>query len=150
MNDKIIYKPLKTSSRRWRTVVNNDNQLIPPPEYFVNNNLHLKLNFGKCEVEEAARTLLCFLAKKKRWDYFTLEELQKFCDKCEKPLGSALFGLICPWCDDTFGYRESLVYIAQADETKFCITTNFIKRLMPEGITREMLGDLKIIQEACT
>jgi len=144
MNDKIIYSPLKTSSRSWKAVTSNDNPLIPPPEYFTNNNLHLKISFGKCEVEEAARTLLCFFAQKKRWDYFTLEELQKFCDKIEKTLGSALFGLICPWCDDSFGYREPYVYIVQANETEFCITTNFIKRLMPNGITRDMIEEGKI------
>jgi len=89
------------------------------------------INFGKHEVNEAAKILWRFFCSKDCWDSFTFTELDHFCEQCNIRIGMALFGLICGWVDDGgFGsLRRPNNCIIQISIDEFAITNVFIRHL---------------------
>lgn len=142
---KYLYPPIKRSDNKPIPVftIMPGGFKIPAPQFLVEHNLHRTAKFGKAEVEWSAQLLVEFFAHKQRWCTFNLNELGEFCrSKGEKTAGSALFGLICCWFDDApivGGAREPKNYIIQFSDQTFAVTTSFIKRLIPNGITPKMV-----------
>lgn len=147
---KYLYKPIRRADNNWNIVssdVVGEHRGVPPPAFFIDNNLWPLFTFGKCEVEIAARNLVEFFAENGGWEPFTMKQLDDFCKTSRKgTAGAALFGLICTWFDDggmPGGFRKPQPYIVQVSEHSFVVTTTFIKRLMPNGITSEMVRKCK-------
>ncbi len=137
-----LVEPICTPDSKFSLLLPGNSEKFPGPEFFIHNELLGQISFGKAEVEWAAKLLVRFFNRKGGWNTFTLEELSTFCKgEGEKSASAALFGLICGWYDDGGPWgtmRNSLPYIIQHGE-EFVLTTTFMKRLMPNGITIDMI-----------
>jgi hypothetical protein len=129
---KIMKHDEKTAGKKPLGIANTVTVYARPSSYIKSGRL-ARIAFGKCEVEEAVRLLVEFLAEADEWKGFTLEELGRFCNKKGKSAGEALFGLVSAWYDDGgFGCMRSAMeppYIIQLDAKHFAVTTTFIEKL---------------------
>lgn len=116
----------------WYLVLANHTNLKRPRHYLQDDRLK-RLCLGKHEVEESVRLLVKFFDQRDSWGHFTMEELSHFCQSQpeSKSAGHALFGLICPWLDNTQtgGWMSPYPHVVQVDEKVFGITSQFIAML---------------------
>lgn len=89
--------------------------------------------FGKCEVEQSAGKLLCFLQTQSReWEPFKFSDLAAYYEQQGWNPDAAFFGLTGLWWDDgmmTNGYRETDPRVICLGD-KWAVTNLFIEGCM--------------------